>query len=47
MIGAEQAGIVETLDYVFKKYTQDVQQTLAQVLNFVHSSFHIGIIRVP
>ncbi|XP_060598270.1 actin-related protein 5-like [Ruditapes philippinarum] len=30
MIGAEQAGIVETLDYMFKKYTQDVQQTLAQ-----------------
>ncbi|XP_053380397.1 actin-related protein 5-like [Mercenaria mercenaria] len=30
MIGVEQAGIVETLDYVFKKYTPDDQLALAQ-----------------
>ena len=32
MIGVEHAGIVETLDYMFKKYTEHVQQSLAQVL---------------
>ncbi|XP_052220577.1 actin-related protein 5-like isoform X2 [Dreissena polymorpha] len=31
MIGLDQAGIVETMDYVFKKYTAQLQDRLAQV----------------
>lgn len=31
MIGLEQAGIAETVDYVFKKFSPEDQNTLAQV----------------
>ena len=32
MIGVEQAGISETLDFVFNKYSHDIQNKLAQVI---------------
>ena len=31
MIGVEQAGVAETMDYVFKKFSPDDQNRLAQV----------------
>ncbi|KAL4218734.1 Actin-related protein 5 [Mactra antiquata] len=42
MIGVEQAGIVETVDYVFKKYSQDLQQTLAQYVFLTGSCATFG-----
>ena len=31
MIGVEQAGVAETIDYVFKKFSSEDQNRLAQV----------------
>lgn len=31
MLGLDQAGIVETMDYVFNKYSSDLQARLAKV----------------
>jgi len=36
MIGLDQAGIVETLEYVLSKYTTDLQNQLAQVSHIYH-----------
>ena len=36
MIGLEQAGVAEAMDYVFSKYTSQLQEKIAQV--FTESS---------
>ena len=37
MIGIEQAGVAETMDYVFKKFSPEDQNRLAQVLQLDQS----------
>jgi hypothetical protein len=36
MIRIEQAGIAETMDFVFKKFDADMQNKLAQVFQAYH-----------
>ncbi|KAL3872233.1 hypothetical protein ACJMK2_040169 [Sinanodonta woodiana] len=41
MIGMEQAGIVETMDYVFRKYKHEVQNELAQYVFLTGSNANL------
>ena len=41
ILGLEQAGLAETIEYVLKKFSPDVQDQLVQVDEFVLSPIHI------